>query len=64
MSQYIFSYLYDNKYTKELLLETQKDRNVLNDVSVTVVENGCILPGNTNVDIGCGMFWKIIPIAK
>jgi len=50
MSQYIFSYLYDNKYTKELLLETQKDRNVLNDVSVTVVENGCILPGNTNVD--------------
>lgn len=50
MSQYNFSYLYDNKYTKELILETQKHRNVLNDVSVTVVGNGYILPSDTKVD--------------
>lgn len=50
MSQYVFSYLYNNKYANELILETQKNRNVLNDISVTVVENGLILPGNSNVN--------------
>lgn len=50
MSQYNFSYLYDNKFREELIQETQKNRNVLDDISVTVIENGCILPGNTNVD--------------